>query len=172
VYNVDRKDTVFELSSPPRPDVGAPLPIVFATDYAVALAYIVSEPDPHWDGKYVEVVSPNTDGKIIALVTFRMPRAHMMGPPNDEAFNGHPLYGRGLKPYTVSEVQQSSWIRSLGRMNSVHPMHRAEHFKSYRHFIFAFHDSTFECVAEGFTLECFRGSLRNAVDRLAVVLDD
>ena len=171
MYTVDCKDTVVGLDSSPQPDVGAPLPMIFATDDAVALAYIVSEHDPHWDGTYVNTVSPGTDGKMIALVTFRRPCAHMMGPPNDEAFNGHPLFERGLKPYSVSEVQKSSWIRSLEKMNSVHPMHRAKHFQAFRHFIFAFHDSTFECVAEGFTQEFLRGSLRSAVDRLAAVLE-
>jgi hypothetical protein len=33
-------------------------------------------------------------------------------------------------------------------MNTMHPRHDAKSFLSYwQHFIFAFHDSTFECVA-------------------------
>lgn len=70
--------------------------------------------------------------------------------PNDEAFEGHPLASRGLKPYSVFEVKNSSWIRRLERMNSVHRCHRPEGYKMLRHFVFAFHDTTFECVAQGF----------------------
>lgn len=69
----------------------------------------------------------------------------MFGPPNDEAFAGHPLADRGLNPYSVAEVQRSSWIRGLERMNSVHARHSRERFLEHkRHFVFAFHDSTFK----------------------------
>jgi hypothetical protein len=93
------------------------------------------------------------------LVRFTRPIAHMFGPPNDEAFAGHPLAQRGLEPYSVFEVHQSSWIRALERMNSVHPRHRPEAYARYKHFVFAFHDSVFECIAEGFELSAYRGSV-------------
>ena len=87
----------------------------------------------------------------------------MFGPPNDETFSGHPLADRGLHPYAVFEVRDSSWIRKLERMNSVHHRHNRERFlEGLRHFVFAFHDSTFECVAHGFEVEVFRGSSRRA----------
>ena len=43
-------------------------------------------------------------------------------------------------------------------MNAVHPHHRGDSFKNYRHFIFAFHDSTFECLAGAYTCEVHSGS--------------
>ena len=92
-----------------------------------------------------------------------MAYAHMFGPPNDEAFEGHPLSQRGLRPYAVFEVQASSWLASLERMNSVHPYHSAERFAKYKHFIFAFHDTTFECIAEGFSVSIHRGSVRSVL---------
>jgi hypothetical protein len=135
------------------------------------LAYIISEPDSAWDGSYTTVVSPESHGEAIAVVRFRWPSAHMFGPPNDEAFSGHPLAARGLRPYRVFEVQQSSWIRSLERMNSVHPGHNRERFlKGRRHYIFAFHDSTFECIAEGFAFELVRASMRTVIGRMAELL--
>jgi len=36
-------------------------------------------------------------------------------------------------------------------MNSVHRCHDPETFKALTHYIFTFHDSTFECVAASFT---------------------
>ena len=138
---------------------------------AKLLAYIVSEPDPAWDGSYVTMVSPEFDSLPIAIVHFRRPSAHMFGPPNDEAFGGHPLASRGLSPYAVFEVEQSSWIRKHERMNSVHRSHNRERFLSRRkHFIFAFHDSTFECIAEAFEISIVRGSMRSAAAQMVEML--
>lgn len=169
MYQVD-KDHVVEIDTAPQPDVGAPLPAVVSDEGQVLLAYIVSELDPNWDGTYVNVVSPASEDKPVAIVRFVRPYAHIFGPPNDEAFNGHPLSSRGLEPYSVCEVKQSSWLRSLERMNAVHPSHRPEHFSKYNHYVFAFHDSTFECIAEGFGFEMHRGSMRSAVKLMAATL--
>jgi hypothetical protein len=171
VYEVDSLDSVVEQHDAPRPDIGAPLPLVVSDESHVLLAYLVSEPDPNWDGSYTTVVSPDSQGMAVALVRFGWPYAHLFGPPNDEAFGGHPLASRGLHPYAVFEVRQSSWIRRLERMNSVHPRHDRERFLAgLRHFVFAFHDSTFECIAEGFESEVFRGSMRSALERMAAML--
>jgi hypothetical protein len=69
---------------------------------------------------------------------------------NDEALQGHPLWGRGLRHSGTYRVESSSLVRKLERMNSVHPQHDPKGFEKRTHFIFTFHDSTFECVAESF----------------------
>jgi hypothetical protein len=168
VYEVDSLDTVVELHAAPRPDIGAPLPILLCDEHHLLLAYIVSEPDPEWDGSYATLVSPESGGMAVACVRFNWPSAHMLGPPNDEAFSGHPLANRGLHPYAVFEVHSSSWIRKLERMNSVHPRHNRQRFlEGLRHLVFAFHDSTFECIADGFDVEVLRGSMRSALNHMA-----
>lgn len=173
VYEVDDRDTVVELDDAPAPDVGAPIPHLICDDYQVLLAYLVGEPDPDWDGTYVTVVGPESEGRLVAIVRFDCPYAHMFGPPNDEAFKGHPLAGRGLAPYAVFEVRDSSWVRRLARMNSVHECHDRERFlANSRHFVFAFHESTFECIARGFTSEVVRGSLRSVLPRMLAALED
>jgi len=91
----------------------------------------------------------------------------MFGPPNDEAFSGHPLSSHGLKPYAIFEVQESSWIRKLEEMNSVHPYHDKEKFmENKKHYIFAFHDSTFECIAKEFKLDIHQGSVSSMVPKM------
>jgi len=173
MYPVDKHDAVVEITDAPRPDVGAPLPLVLGDDYRLLLAYLVSEPDPNWDGSYVNVVSPDSDGMQVAVVRFRRPYAHMFGPPNDEAFHGHPLASRGLGPYAVYEVRQSSWIRQLELMNSVHPHHKREWFlANKKHLVFAFHDSTFECIADGFEVQVQRGSLLSALTDMIKLLEE
>ena len=171
MYQVDGLDTVVELTDCPRPDIGAPLPVVLADDYSLVLAYLVSEPDPNWDGSYATLVSPESEGLLVALVRFQRPYAHMFGPPNDEAFHGHPLAQRGLAAYSVSEIRHSSWLRQLERMNSVHDRHDRAQFMAFRrHLVWAFHDSTFECIAEDFDVELQRGSLRAVMPRMLELL--
>jgi hypothetical protein len=160
MYSPDHRDTVEPLEGVPRCEAGAPLPAVVAHENFLALVYIEATPAPEdWDGTSVEVVGHDTPDKPIAMVDFSNPYAHMFGPPNDEAFSGHPLAARGLEPYSASEVRNSSWIRELIHANSVHPYHDAKQFSAYRHFVFAFHDSTFECIAEDYRVDRTRGSI-------------
>jgi len=134
MYDVDAEDSVVLLEELPQPDPGAPMPALVAAENRVELAFITRRADP-------------TNEEFIAIANFVLPYAHMFGPPNDEAFVGHPLANRGLEPYGCYRIENSSWIRRLERMNAVHPYHRAEAFASLTHYVFAFHDSTFECVA-------------------------
>jgi hypothetical protein len=173
VYEVDDRDTVVEILDVPRPDVGAPLPHLISDEHHVLLAYLINEPDLDWDGSYVNMVGPDTGDQLVALVRFESPNAHMFGPPNDEAFSGHPLASCGLSPYAVFEINDSSWLRRLERMNSVHPHHdRVRFMANRRHFVFAFHDTTFECIAKGFTFEVTRASLQSVLPRMLTVLRD
>lgn len=167
MYSVDHRDHVSEIADVPQSDTGAPLPVVFASEHRIVLIYVVSEPDPNWDGTYVNLVDSKTEREKIARIHFDRPYAHMFGPPNDEAFRGHPLAARGVAPYAAWEVHDSSWIRALEQMNSVHPYHSHEMFDELRHFIFAFHDSTFECVAKGYRWEVEKGSVSSVAASFA-----
>lgn len=166
MYQVDERDEVVVLDDVPQSDVGAPVPALVATEHTLDLLYMVSDPDPDWDGTYVNVVGPDTERELIACIRFDGPYAHMFGPPNDEAFKGHPLASRGLERYSAWEVRHSSWIRALERMNAVHPYHKPAMFEAYRHFIFAFHDSTFECVAKGYGVTIHQGSIASVASSL------
>lgn len=130
MYLVDSADEVIELSDLPAHSAGAPMPMILATDNDLRLAY---EAAP--------------DGNNLAVVSFIRPEAHYFGSLNDEALQGHPLAARGLGAYGIYEVRESSWIRTLAQRNSVHRHHDAGRFDALKHFIFTFHDTTFECVA-------------------------
>lgn len=170
MYDVDDLDEVIELEDVPEPDIGAPLPHLVGAEDRLVFAYHVTEPDPDWDGTYVTIVGPETEGSVV-IVEMQHPYAHMFGPPNDEAFYGHPLAKRGLRPYSVFEVRHSSWLRRLELMNSVHPNHDSERFLTRRrHFVFTFHDSTIECIAEGFAVEVVRGSMKSVMPRMVELL--
>jgi len=161
MYLVDERDKVVELEGVPKSSVGAPLPVVLSDEHKIMLAYIVEDKPSDWDGSYIRVVDPSTSGEPLALIEFSSYSSFMFGAPNDEAFAGHPLANRGLHPYGAFRIENSSWIRQLERMNSVHPYHKPERFERLKHFVFAFHDSTFECVAEGFAVSEHEGSLES-----------
>ncbi len=166
MYQIDERDKVIELEHVPQSSVGAPLPIVLSDEHKILLGYIVEDETSDWDGSDVRVVGPNTSGESLALVEFKSYSTFMFGAPNDEAFSGHPLAKRGLHPYTAFRIEGSSWVRQLEHMNSVHPYHKPERFERLKHFIFAFHDSTFECVAEGFVVSKHQGSLQSLLLRM------
>ena len=171
MYEIDEKDSVRELPNVPQSSIGAPIPLVLSDDHRAVLAYYIEEKQPGWDGTAIRVVTPSQSEEPIAIITFKFCYAHMFGPPNDEAFAGHPLAVRGLHPYGSFVVENSSWIRRLERMNSVHPQHQAEHFRKRRHLVFAFHDSTFECVCDGFELNIAHGSIESVVPEMVKLLE-
>ncbi len=150
MYSVDSHDRVLELRNVPQSSVGAPLPLLLSREGTTVLAYLVEDRPPDWDGGTVRLVSPETPDAPAAIVVFRGCRATFVGPPNEEAFAGHPLAPRGLHPYGAFEIARSSWVGSLEQMNRVHPNHDPARFQHLRHFVWAFHDSTFECVAEAY----------------------
>ena len=159
MYVVTRNDRVRELAELPQSSIGAPCPMILVGEHSLRIAYYLEETEAGWDGTTVRLLSADEGNEPCAVVDFITPYAHMFGPPNDEAFSGHPLAERGLRPYGAFEVEGSSWLGTLERMNSVHPYHQTERFKKYRHFILSFHDATFECIAESFTLITCRGSV-------------
>jgi hypothetical protein len=164
IYTVDERDKVRPLEGLPKSSPGAPCPVVISDESRLFVAYYVHRVEPGWDDTSVRIVGPDTKGERVAVVTFASYYAYyayMFGPPNDEAFHGHPLASRGLGPYRGYVVEESSWVRRLERLNSVHSNHSPEAFKTLVHYVLAFHDSTFECVSSSVpTAEVRSASMR------------
>ena len=171
MYDVSGDDRVEELKSVPQSCTGAPMPVILAGEHHLLLAYLTSQPDPDWDGSYVNVVTNDTES-VVAIVSFARPDLHMFGPPNDEAFEGHPLAKHRLRPYSANEIHNSSWLQRRIAMNRVHRHHSDSMFDDLRHFIFAFHDSTFECLARDFEISLFRGSMHKAITHMVKLAAD
>src|SRR5262249_46337690 len=106
----------------------------------------------------------------LGLVEFEFCCSARLGAPNDEVFKGHPLDRRGREPYSAQRVVNSRWLKELEAINSVHSLYRPESWRDLTHFIFWFHDSTFECVARSYAVKThrttFRALLGLMVDRL------
>ncbi|MAT13816.1 MAG: hypothetical protein CMJ46_00935 [Planctomyces sp.] len=136
---------------------GAPCPILLANDYRSFLTFFVAKVDPDWDGTYTTVSDPaDSQNTGVGVVEFDLCVGSKLGDPNDEVFHGHPLHGRGMRAYTAQEVINSRWIDETDRINSVHSQYSPESWKKLRHYVFWFHDSTFECLAMS-----FKAQLRN-----------
>ncbi len=150
MYSVDKLDEVATIEDIPRPVAGAPEPMILATEYRLLIAYSVPGLELGQIGPTGRMVIPDDlppGYEPVAVVEFEGPIAHFLGPPNDEAFKGHPLAARGLRPYGTYEIKGSSWVRALEKMNRVHPRHSQTPYRRLRHFVISFHDSTFECIA-------------------------
>jgi hypothetical protein len=163
MYTIDHEDALRTLDDLPRSSIGAPLPLILSDEHTAVVAYYEDAREPTWDGRTIRIVDAETSAEPTAIVSFHRCRAIYFGAPNDEAFAGHPLAGRGLRPYSAVEVLHSSWIRQLERMNSVHPYHRQEAFASLHHYVLSFHDSTFECVARGYEVSSRRGPIHHVI---------
>ena len=158
MYTIDGKDEVFALDDIPRSEVGAPCPLVLSNEDMLLLAYYTAEPNHNWDG-VPEIISPDLYKGAVAVLEFKNYWTYSFGYPNDEVLTGHPLADRGLENYGAFEVLNSSWVRSLERMNRVHPQHSESMFSRLRHFILTFHDSTFECIAKDYTISLEQGTI-------------
>ena len=135
-------------------NTGAPLPQLLVNDHRALLMFLVNVPDPSWDGSYATVKDPASAlPESLALVEFKRCISAKLGSPNDEVFAGHPLAGKGMEPYSAQLVKNSRWLAELQTINSVHRGSRPELWGQRHHYVFWFHDTTFECIAEGFEVE-------------------
>ena len=122
-------DEVVILTDWPQPDAGVPNPRLVANEPSVLLRY-------------------NSTKDRVAIAHFPRVSSVVFGAPNDETLEGHRLWAKGLKHYSVSEVRNSSWIDLLERQNAVHDRHNKTRFlEGKKHYVFTFHDSTLEIIA-------------------------
>lgn len=153
------------LDFPVRWCAGAPLPHLVVNDYKTFLIFLVARPDP-WDRSYATMKNPVSGAaEPLALVEFATCASAKLGAPNDEVLTGHPLDGRGLDPYTAQVVRNSRWLAELEKINSVHRQYSPELWRKLNHYVFWFHDTTFECVAESYKVELYLGSFADLLAR-------
>jgi len=156
---------------PVKWDVGAPLPFLLCSDGRTFLTFYVDEPDPNWDGTYVSLVDPGSqDANSLCLVSFDRCASAKLGHPNDEVQHGHSLAKHGLEGYTAQIVKNSPWLTEVAKTNSVHSCDSPERWESLNHYVFWFHDSTFECLAESFNVEVTRESMSELLGRVQAKL--
>jgi hypothetical protein len=147
------KETLTELRDLPQSSVGAPCPLLYATEQDLFVTYFLENRDEQWDGTTIRIITPGSTDEPSIIVRFHGVFLHTFGSPGDEALHGHRLYTLGLQPYAYFEVLGSSWLDELERRNRVHSRHDKELYSSVRHFIFTFHDTTLEVLADSYISE-------------------
>jgi len=129
-------EEVVALEAPWAPSPGVPAPVLWQTESEAVLIYKAAAATEH-------------EGEHVVLV-FAGCMATQFGYPNDEALPGHPLASKGLGYYDIFEVLNSSWLARLTEQNRKVFPNAAASTRQPRHFVVTFHDSTFECLADGY----------------------
>ena len=121
------KDTFPEIMA------GAPCPMVFANEHVVHLSYYDINGD-------------------VALVKFEHCFEFKMGMPGEDQISKSPYSDLGLINFEAHTVVNSPWLNELeSRYRVISDFSRGE--REYVHYIFAFHDRTFECISSGFSVQ-------------------
>lgn len=132
-------------------DPGAPIPKVISSETELYLLF--------YAGDEVEPVSSDIESRdvldtgIVAVARFGICLTSKFGYPGSEALSGHPYYQHGLKYYSGFWVENSDWIEDLKKIDRVHPYHSPSKFKKFKHYVFTFHDTMFECIAQEFEIK-------------------
>ncbi len=132
-------DEVVELDVPWQPDSVGAEPILYQDEGRATLTY------------YTSSLGPNGP---VTVLTFSPCMVTKFGYPNEDGRFGHPVWNLDGGLY---EVTNSSWLRALQAQNAVgHPEAElwwpnspyAKDDRPVRHFVAAFKESTFECLAQ------------------------
>lgn len=89
----------------------------------------------------------------VVVVEFRNWHWFAGGGPNDEALHNHPLARYGLRYYTLQWIFDSPAIAPL--LDTLHrdgPDRPPGYLAGLRHYVFAYKEGTFECIARGYHL--------------------
>jgi hypothetical protein len=132
-------EQIVPLNTDIAPDAGVSGAIVRATEYATLLSFNARRLQD--DGKYHDA------GR--AVVRFERCTISKFGYPNDEAWWKIPRT-RGLT-YGCYEVLNSGWNNEILELNR-HSFPKSI-LRERRHFLFLFHDTSFECLADDCSIE-------------------
>jgi hypothetical protein len=143
-----------------RPEAAVSDAVLVQTEHSAFLTFNAMRPSDRMS----PYGGPQMEDAGIALVEFEMCTITKFGYPNDEAWGGIPRT-RGLG-YGIYEVLNSTWVRELTTLNRFSFPDTPEDVRS-RHFLFLFHDSSFECIAAGMKLELVDRPYANVFARIA-----
>ncbi|HRE47545.1 MAG TPA: hypothetical protein PLD47_07470 [Aggregatilineales bacterium] len=169
VYELERKLAAAKgeayattLDFPVRWDVGAPMPHVFANEHWVFLTFLVADSP---------MIPTEPVSLTYAVVEFLRPVAHRSGSPSEDDQFGHYLCGRGQEIYRAQIVENSAWLREMIDMwkkaNLEDDDSDEKHWQQrIKHYIFWFHDSTFECLARGYEVHTYHDTINAVVEKI------
>lgn len=130
--------------------------VVYQTEYASWLVFNAMKRDANGQLE-------DAGRAVVELVRCSVSK---FGYPNDEALPGHPLYKNGLDGggYGVYEVLNPTWAKEVTKQNRVCFPKKPD--SKQRHFLFTFHDSTFECLADDLRVTIRQEPFRAIIEEL------
>ena len=124
-----------------RPDDVDPCPLVIAYGSELKLIFYSAE--------LFNAPASEHREEVIEL-KFKSCDYYSLGPPNDEALDGHPYWELGLGSYSFYELLDSDLMVKLKSYNRFHSSNNPDSYKDYHHYILTFKDRLFECVSLAF----------------------
>ncbi|MGJ8664813.1 MAG: hypothetical protein ACSHW7_00460 [Patiriisocius sp.] len=131
---------------------GESSPKIFATDNELYLFFYYNQ---DFDEKkfYSEIKERNAlidEGTV--MIKFANPLIHKFGSPNSEVLSGHNLYKFGIEFFEAHLIEDSTWLKEISTINSVHRYYKEEKFSKYKHYLLSFDDNTFECISKDYNI--------------------
>lgn len=170
MYTVDDQNQVVKLQGVPRASVGAPLPFVVSGEHTTILTYYIENTPENLEGMAVRMRDTEIEGELVAVVQFSHCFSHLLGLPDEITLHTHPLTQYGLTSHGAYVIENSSWVNQFKQMSTTHPYFSSV-FLDLKHFIFTFHDSTFECIAENLDVWLHQGPIRSVVPHMIKLLE-
>ncbi len=171
MYRLTGNDTVTKEEAIPFPDVGAPMPHFMGNEERLLLSYCIGfvGVDSFSPVKTPHVVNESSRSEVV-IVEFRNPVSCFLVPISDETFDAHPLARRGLLPYGVYRIDNSSWKSQTIASTYFHPRPSPGVLDAASHYVFAFHDSVFECIADGYEIRIRTASQDGVLEEMLSLL--
>jgi hypothetical protein len=79
MFGLQPKEKLKPLDDLPQSSVGAPCPLVFATEHSLYVTFYLNQADPAWDGTSVKIVDAQSEGEPSIIVQFERVTAHYFG---------------------------------------------------------------------------------------------
>jgi hypothetical protein len=92
-------------------------------------------------------------GHPCAAITFEHVFGSRMESLNDEVFETHPFYGKGLDLAGVFVINNSTWKSAVQKCMSDHPCYDEGVWRGVKHFLFRDKEGDFHCLATGFSVK-------------------
>lgn len=147
-----------KLSDIPEPSVGAPIPVITSGEHDTTLCYYMEASNSEWDGETSRMVGKDSIEDYVAVIKFKGTQESRFGPPDENEVCFHPILEPLMKNdyYWAFEFHDGKGISSY-----------AKH-KTSKHYFFAFHDSSFEIIADSYTVKIVEKSSVIDVLRLEI----
>ena len=152
-------EQIIELDLGCRPDAAVSGAVLVSSEYSTFLTFNAVQPADDGSDRIVSAGH--------ALVEFALCTITKFGYPNDEARWGIARYQ--VTSYAIYEVKNSEWIPEIVRLNRYHFPDTPDDTTT-RHFLIAFHDSTFECLADDIKIELIREPYERVFERISARL--